>query len=53
LSCSSLEAWPLPRVPLRGKALSLERMDQVTLMPSEGLPHDRRFAIARGSTPVG
>ena len=32
------------------KGLSAERMDRVTLMPGECLPHDRRFAIALGST---
>src|SRR5438128_11928414 len=37
------------RYPVKG--LSAERMDRVTLMPGECLPHDRRFAIALGSTP--
>jgi uncharacterized protein len=32
------------------KGLSAERMDRVALMPGECLPHDRRFAIALGST---
>ena len=36
------------RYPVKG--LSAERMDRVTLMPGESLPHDRRFAIALGST---
>ena len=36
------------RYPVKG--LSAERMDRVTLMPGECLPHDRRFAIALGST---
>jgi uncharacterized protein len=33
------------------KRLSAERMDRVALMLGECLPHDRRFAIALGSTP--
>ena len=37
------------RYPVKG--LSAERMDRVALMPGECLPHDRRFAIALGSTP--
>src|SRR5438270_5671245 len=37
------------RYPVKG--LSAERLDRVTLMPGECLPHDRRFAIALGSTP--
>jgi uncharacterized protein YcbX len=36
------------RYPVKG--LSAERMDHVALMPGECLPHDRRFAIALGST---
>ncbi len=36
------------RYPVKG--LSAERMDRVTLIPGECLPHDRRFAIALGST---
>src|ERR1700720_3879428 len=36
------------RYPVKG--LSAERMQRVTLMPGECLPHDRRFAIALGST---
>src|SRR5437764_12261310 len=37
------------RYPVKG--LSAESMDRVALMPGECLPHDRRFAIAFGSTP--
>src|SRR5436305_8495534 len=37
------------RYPVKG--LSAERMDRVALTPGECLPHDRRFAIALGSTP--
>jgi len=36
------------RYPVKG--LSAEKMDRVTLMPGECLPHDRRFAIALGLT---
>jgi uncharacterized protein YcbX len=36
------------RFPLKG--LSAEEMDRVVLTPGECLPHDRRFAIALGST---
>src|ERR1700745_4142248 len=36
------------RYPVKG--LSAERMDRVLLTPGECLPHDRRFAIALGST---
>src|SRR5436190_14996327 len=36
------------RYPVKG--LSAEMMDRVTLMPGECLPHDRRFAVALGST---
>jgi len=36
------------RYPVKG--LSAERMDRVALLPGECLPHDRRFAIALGST---
>ncbi len=36
------------RYPVKG--LSAERMGRVTLIPGECLPHDRRFAIALGST---
>ena len=37
------------RYPVKG--LSAEKMARVALMPGECLPHDRRFAIALGSTP--
>ena len=36
------------RYPVKG--LSAEKMDRVALTPGECLPHDRRFAIALGST---
>src|ERR1700726_2020690 len=36
------------RYPVKG--LNAEKMDRVALMPGECLPHDRRFAIALGST---
>jgi len=36
------------RYPVKG--LSAERMDRVALMSGQCLPHDRRFAIALGST---
>jgi len=36
------------RYPVKG--LSAEKMDRVRLLPGECLPHDRRFAIALGST---
>jgi uncharacterized protein YcbX len=32
------------------KDLSADKMDRMALMPGECLPHDRRFAIALGST---
>src|SRR5690349_7738708 len=37
------------RYPVKG--LSAEKMHRVALTPGECLPHDRRFAIALGSTP--
>ena len=37
------------RYPVKG--LSAEKLDRVALAPGECLPHDRRFAIALGSTP--
>src|SRR5215472_10036338 len=37
------------RYPVKG--LSAEELDRVVLTPGECLPHDRRFAIALGSTP--
>ena len=36
------------RYPVKG--LSAEEMDRVALLPGECLPHDRRFAVALGST---
>ncbi len=36
------------RYPVKG--LNAERLERVALSPGEGLPHDRRFAIAHGST---
>ena len=36
------------RYPVKG--LSAEKMDRVVLAPGKCLPHDRRFAIALGST---
>jgi uncharacterized protein YcbX len=36
------------RYPVKG--LSAEKMERVALLPGECLPHDRRFAIALGST---
>ena len=36
------------RYPVKG--LSAEKMNRVVLTPGECLPHDRRFAIALGST---
>jgi hypothetical protein len=36
------------RYPVKG--LSAEKMNRVALIPGECLPHDRRFAIALGST---
>jgi hypothetical protein len=39
---------PIYRYPVKG--LSAENMDRVVLTPGECLPHDRRFAIALGST---
>ena len=38
------------RYPLKG--LSAETLPEVELAPGEPLPHDRRFALALGSTPV-
>jgi uncharacterized protein len=37
------------RYPVKG--LSAEKLGRVALTPGECLPHDRRFAIALGSTP--
>ncbi|MEE8189015.1 MAG: MOSC domain-containing protein [Kiloniellales bacterium] len=36
------------RYPVKG--LSAEQLEHVRLAPGEGLPHDRRFAIAHGAT---
>ena len=36
------------RYPVKG--LNAESLERVTLAPGQGLPHDRRFAIAHGST---
>ena len=36
------------RYPVKG--LNAESLARVALMPGEGLPHDRRFALAHGST---
>ena len=38
------------RYPLKG--LTAETLDDVELTPGKTLPHDRRFALALGSTPV-
>ena len=38
------------RYPVKG--LNAEHLDGVELTPGEGLPHDRRFALAHGSTRV-
>jgi MOSC N-terminal beta barrel domain len=45
---SNMAVAAIYRYPVKG--LSAERMDRLTLMPGECLPHDRRFAIALGST---
>ena len=45
---SNMAVAAIYRYPVKG--LSAEKMDRVTLMPGECLPHDRRFAIALGST---
>jgi uncharacterized protein len=42
------EITAIYRYPVKG--LSAENMDRVVLIPGECLPHDRRFAIALGST---
>ena len=36
------------RYPVKG--LSAEHLERVALEPGEGLPHDRRFALAHGAT---
>ena len=45
---SAMEVIEICRYPLKG--LNAERLERVTLSPEAGLPHDRRFAIAHGST---
>lgn len=44
LSLSDIYRYPV-------KGLSPERLTQVRLTRGEGLPHDRRFALAHGATP--
>ncbi len=44
----SIRIAEIHRYPVKG--LSAERLDRVALAPGEGLAHDRRFAIAHGST---
>jgi len=39
------------RYPVKG--MTAETLDAVALTPGRGLPDDRRFAVALGSTPVG
>jgi uncharacterized protein YcbX len=39
----------ISRFPVKG--LAAELMDEVTLTEGEGLPHDRRFALAQGDSP--
>lgn len=39
----------ISRYPVKG--LSPEYLEEVTLSPGEGLPHDRRFAFAQGDSP--
>ena len=46
----SITVADICRYPVKG--LTPERMERVTLSPGEGLPHDRRFAIAHGSTRI-
>src|ERR1700756_3847960 len=45
---SNMVVAEIYRYPVKG--LSAERMDRVALMSGQCLPHDRRFAIALGST---
>lgn len=45
----SIRITALYRYPV--KSLSPEALDLATLSPGEGIPGDRRFAIARGNTP--
>ncbi|MDH3474111.1 MAG: MOSC domain-containing protein [Rhodospirillales bacterium] len=44
----AITVFDICRYPVKG--LSAESLERVALTPSEGLPHDRRFAIAHGST---
>ncbi len=43
-----IEIVDIRRYPVKG--LSAEPLDRVVLSPAKGLPHDRRFAIAHGTT---
>lgn len=43
-----MEIAGICRYPLKG--LNAEKLDRAVLTPGEGLPHDRRFALAHGST---
>lgn len=44
----SLKIAAIYRYPVKG--LTPEPLDRVVLTPGQGLPHDRRFALAHGST---
>ncbi len=44
----TIEIAEICRYPLKG--LNAEKLESVALTPGEGLPHDRRFAVAHGST---
>ena len=44
----AIEIADICRYPLKG--LNAEKLERVALTPGEGLPHDRRFALAHGST---
>ena len=44
----TIEIAEICRYPLKG--LNAEKLERVALTPGEGLPHDRRFALAHGST---
>ena len=43
----TIELIDIARYPVKG--LSAEKLQRVTLTKGQGLPHDRRFAIARGA----
>jgi uncharacterized protein YcbX len=43
-----IEIVDIRRYPVKG--LSAERLEEVVLSPARGLPHDRRFAVAHGTT---